>query len=110
MKVKSLTQTWMPLSTLMEGWRPGSSDATGWNWLDEAADLWTRPCACCERYGHHQFKLAQYMAEHSKRTWPFDYPILLGDDGRVWDGHHRIVAAWMLGQDKVLVDLGRTPG
>lgn len=25
-------------------------------------------------------------------------PILLGDDGRVWDGHHRIFAALLTGQ------------
>jgi hypothetical protein len=22
-------------------------------------------------------------------------PILLGNDGRVWDGHHRLTAAWL---------------
>lgn len=30
-------------------------------------------------------------------------PILLGSDGRVWDGHHRIVAATLLGIHEVPV-------
>lgn len=29
------------------------------------------------------------------------YPILLGTDGRVWDGHHRLCVADMLGLDAV---------
>jgi ParB-like chromosome segregation protein Spo0J len=28
-------------------------------------------------------------------------PILLGNDGRVWDGHHRITAAHQLGIEEV---------
>ena len=31
-------------------------------------------------------------------------PILLGDDGRVWDGHHRITAAHQLGLTEVPVE------
>lgn len=31
-------------------------------------------------------------------------PILLGDDGRVWDGHHRITAATLLGIHEVPVE------
>lgn len=30
-------------------------------------------------------------------------PILLGNDGRVWDGHHRLCVADMLGLDEVPV-------
>lgn len=31
-------------------------------------------------------------------------PILLGNDGRVWDGHHRIVAATIIGIQFVPVE------
>ena len=31
-------------------------------------------------------------------------PILLGDDGRVWDGHHRLAAAQMLGLESVPIE------
>lgn len=30
---------------------------------------------------------------------------LLGNDGRVWDGHHRIVIAWWLGYEAIPVDI-----
>lgn len=31
-------------------------------------------------------------------------PILLGDDGRVWDGHHRVCAAMYIGESSVPVE------
>lgn len=36
-------------------------------------------------------------------------PILLGNDGRVWDGHHRIVIAMHLGLDSVPVEFSGSP-
>lgn len=33
-------------------------------------------------------------------------PIILGDDGRVWDGHHRLMAARILGIEEVEVQNG----
>lgn len=37
-------------------------------------------------------------------------PILLGNDGRVWDGHHRITAATLLGIHEVPVEFsGEAP-
>lgn len=32
-------------------------------------------------------------------------PVLLGNDGRVWDGHHRIVVAMRLGIESVPVEV-----
>jgi hypothetical protein len=40
---------------------------------------------------------------HSMRIEKQWDPISLGNDGRVWDGHHRIVAAMQRGITKVLV-------
>lgn len=34
-------------------------------------------------------------------------PILIGDDGRVWDGHHRLYAAHVLGFKQVPVQFAR---
>lgn len=34
-------------------------------------------------------------------------PILIGDDGRVWDGHHRLYAAHVLGFKQVPVEYAR---
>lgn len=36
--------------------------------------------------------------------------ILLGTDGRIWDGHHRIVIAMHLGLDSVPVEFAGEPG
>ena len=94
----------LPLADLMARWRPGSADATGWTWADEADDLLSRrACACCEKTGDYQTGLETQIRRNG--IWP---PILLGDDGRVWDGHHRIVAAWRLGIVEVPVEYGTT--
>lgn len=44
-------------------------------------------------------------------VWEIDFtgikePILLGDDGRVWDGHHRLMVARILGIEEVEVKHG----
>lgn len=62
--------------------RPGSRD---WTWADEAADL-------IERDGPALDELIRSVATEGVRE-----PVLLGDDGRVWDGHHRIIAALIVG-------------
>jgi hypothetical protein len=67
------------LSTLLAGWAPGSFPQP-WTWADESADL----------YIPGEF-LRDVMANGVRE------PVLLGIDGRVWDGHHRIVAAIRLG-------------
>jgi ParB-like chromosome segregation protein Spo0J len=35
-------------------------------------------------------------------------PLLLGDDGRVWDGHHRLFVARCLGIETLLVEYGHS--
>ena len=68
---------------LVRDYRPGSR-GDEWTWADELRDLYAREPARMawfeDRLRHRDFAA-------------FDKPILLGDDGRVWDGHHRVVAA-----------------
>ena len=37
----------------------------------------------------------------SVQSFGFLSPINLGDDGRIWDGHHRLCVAVMLGIDRI---------
>lgn len=72
-----------PLSHIVTFWRPGSHD---WSWADEYADLMGRDRevtdAIDERVRLEGIAFADDFA-----------PVLLGSDGRVWDGHHRICLA-----------------
>ena len=72
-----------PLSHIVTFWRPGSHD---WSWADEYADLMGRDRevtdAIDERVRSEGIAFADDFA-----------PVLLGSDGRVWDGHHRICLA-----------------
>lgn len=104
-----------PLDRVLAEWRPGSAD-DDWTWDDEELDLLAAPCMCatpigedgiealvdCGTPGHYQLRLEERMREVG--GW-FDAPALLGPDGRVWDGHHRITAARRLGIRLVLVEL-----
>lgn len=53
-------------------------------WTDEFLDLWTRE-------PHYMTTLVEDIGVHGILK-----PILLGNDGRVWDGHHRLAAACAL--------------
>lgn len=78
----------MPLADLLRDYTPGD----GHSWDDEMqwikANHW-------DRYVHMYFSI---------QLNGFYKPILLGDDGRVWDGHHRITAAYQLGIKHVPVE------
>jgi ParB-like chromosome segregation protein Spo0J len=60
-----------------------------WTWWQEAHYLWTTQTA--------QMKLlaADIKANGIKE------PIVTGDDGRLWDGHHRLVIAAGLGLESI---------
>lgn len=77
----------MPLADLMRDYRDG--DEIGWqaefDWLDS------------NRAGPIDL-LTTSIQKVGIRS-----PILLGDDGRVWDGHHRIAVAHRLGLESVPV-------
>lgn len=84
--------TRMPLRRILAEWRPGSHD---WSWDDEYADLVdddvTRRIE--ERVLDEGIGFTDHIA-----------PVLLGSDGRVWDGHHRIVLAMKHGITELRVD------
>ena len=99
--------TRMRVDEITTRWRPGSADAKGdsddpWTWADERQDIAARVCCCCDQPGHYQEQLvAKFVAEGE--WWDEDESPMLGNDGRVWDGHHRIVAAVDLGIDELSV-------
>lgn len=74
-------QLW-PLQRILAEVRCGSQD---WTWDDEWADLDQR----------HPEKLA--VLEQSIKTEGITTPLLIGSDGRLWDGHHRLRIAVRLG-------------
>ena len=78
----------MPAEKIMEQWRPGSydfdSNGQPWTWVDEKHDI-----------GQDELdELANQVQVNG-----FTEPVVLGDDGRVWEGHHRILVGWMLALD-----------
>lgn len=99
----------LPLSYIVANWRPGSADAKGdsdepWTWDDERADLMERICVCCDRPGHYQAQIVAKMKSEGV-YWTVEGAPMLGNDGRVWDGHHRIVGALDLGWETLLVEV-----
>ena len=84
--------TEVPLAGLIAIWRPGSGD---WDWVTEYTSLVDLPVteAIEKRVLNEGIGFAD---EHS--------PIMLGSDGRVWDGHHRIILAIKHGISSVKVE------
>lgn len=102
----------MLLTELLDTFVPGSFNQP-WTWDDEENDILVRECCCCSMLchdpqiglpGHYQYQLERHIYEYG-----IPGAILLGNDGRVWDGHHRVVAARRLGFRKVPVQ-GWTEG
>jgi len=71
----------VPLAALLAVVRDG--DELGW--AEEFRRLWD-----VERS-------AMVKITASIRDWGIRKPICVGADGRVWDGHHRLAAAWRAG-------------
>lgn len=92
----------MKLADLLASCRPGSADGRTWTWDDEERDILDRECLCCGEPGHYQRQLEAHLAEHGFTD--LTGGVCLGTDGRVWDGHHRIVAARRLGIDEVPIE------
>ena len=85
--VKNIPAGHLPLRALMQVYRPGSGD---WGWGIEYANLIDQP-------GTREL-MEKVKAEGIRE------PILLGNDGRVWDGHHRITVAVAMGVETVPVE------
>lgn len=84
---------WWPLDRLLTEVKPGSHD-DDWTWQQEHDDLWFGPHADT----HGMDRLASSLQEIGQQN-----PVLIGDDGRLWDGPHRVAAAMRLGFATVLV-------
>ena len=90
----------LPLDFVLDNWRPGSAHETlvqKWTWKDEFE--WIFKEDDYDKYG-----LLVSISRFGLKE-----PILLGDDWRVWDGHHRIyVCARLLNRSKITVVMGKT--
>lgn len=82
-----MIQAEMFLDHLMFTYTPGEE----WDWEVEFTFL-------RRVHGNYMDMLMASIQETGIQT-----PIHLGDDGRVWDGHHRIYAAYRLGIQTVPV-------
>ena len=86
-----------PVSQIVTFWRPGSHE---WTWADEYADLFGRnaevTAAITRRVEGEGIEFADEFA-----------PVLLGSDGRVWDGHHRVCIAIKKGIPSLMVEVAR---
>lgn len=89
------------LADLLAQYVPGS----GKTWDEEEAEILARRCICCDQPGHYQQQLEAHIAEHG-----LDQGVCLGDDGRVWDGHHRITAARRLGIEFIPLESAEDAG
>lgn len=79
----------MLLADLVRDYTPGDE----WSWDEEERDILSHVCVCCGQPGHYQLALE----DHLRAAGQIDQGVCLGSDGRIWDGHHRIVAARRLG-------------
>lgn len=70
---------------IMDKWRPGSH-GDDWTWADEYVYCWMDD-------GPRTNKIIELVKEKGIGFDDAYNPILLGNDGRVWDGHHRILIA-----------------
>ena len=88
------------LADVLARWVPGSYDQP-WTWDDEERELHERVCVCCDKPGHYQQQMEEYVAANGVTQG-----VYLGPDGRVWDGHHRIVAARRCGVERIPLEEG----
>lgn len=85
----------IPVTELMEGWRPGSQ-GDDWTWSYEYVYCWMSD-------GPRTTSIIERVKNEGIGFDDIENPITLGDDGRVWDGHHRILIARYLGIETVKV-------
>lgn len=86
----------LPTEMITSAWIPGSFDQP-WSWGDEIVDILGRDREA-------QDALEADIAEHGIREG-----VHLGPDMRVWDGHHRIVAAMCLGIKEIPISKDSLP-
>lgn len=74
----------MNVNELMTKYKVGSEE---WSWEEEFSSI-------AEVHAQEMLNLMMDIKKNG-----FQVPVLLGDDGRIWDGHHRIFAAYLMGLD-----------
>lgn len=82
----------MRVQYILENYLPGDADVDSddpWTWSQEFQQLWTT---------EHEYMAG--LAVNIQQEG-FKVPVLLGDDGRVWDGHHRLAVAWAFLYDEI---------
>lgn len=84
---------YMPVAQIVTFWRPGSYD---WTWVDEYDNVMQHPQTPMIR--RRMFAEGAGFIDHAA-------PVMLGSDGRVWDGHHRICLAIQLGIPSLAVEV-----
>lgn len=77
-----MTET-LSTEEILERWSPGSGE---WDWPTEWANITPH------KNGTLVARLIRSIAAKGVKK-----PLQLGDDGRVWDGHHRLLLARLLG-------------
>lgn len=77
------------LNDLLERFRPGSFN---WTWPEEFIDI----------KEHSVYMFGTLLADITVNG--IREPVLLGNDGRVWDGHKRITAAFTLGIPSIPIE------
>lgn len=86
-----------PVEEVLLRWRPGSRD---WGWAEEFYHLLNDP-----QQKETTAAVRLRVIEEGVGFIDGISPILLGSDGRVWDGHHRLCVARELGIETVWVDV-----
>lgn len=81
-----------PVSQIITFWRPGSYE---WSWADEYGDLMG---------GDNMQAVKAQVSDTGIHFADHREPIILGNDGRVWDGHHRICIAIQYGIPHLMVN------
>ena len=82
----------MSPQTVMARWKPGSQ-GDDWTWADEEQALWSEPLV------EHTLTVQADIAANG-----INEPVLAGDDGRLWDGHHRVLIAARFGIAEIDVE------
>lgn len=83
------------LADLLATVPPGHRDEP-WTWGDEERDIALRLCLCCGKVGHHQETVETRIAVEGLTEG-----VCIGGDGRLHDGHHRVIAALHLGIERI---------
>lgn len=85
----------LPLAQILTFWKPGSGDEN-WTWADEYSELIGQTRTA---------ELSALEGAFPRNLRREEHPIMLGNDGRVWDGHHRIVIAIFKGHSLLPVHI-----